>query len=293
MILFSIIIPTYNRAHLLRRCLDSVIAQTYTKWEAIVVDNHSEDNTKDIIDSYCDSRIKFVQVHNEGVIAKSRNMGIRLASGDWICFLDSDDYWKDNKLQSLTKYTDKYDIIYHDFILLSNEKHLFHLRGVTRYYTVRESSLQYVIRRGDPFCTSCTAVRRSSIGNSLFSEDKSLVAIEDYDFFLSLLLKNVKVKHIKSVMAFYDETTGISHTCAEMDRTRLIIQKYRSYLTREEFRDVLKLYVFKRGGFISLNQDYNKAMDCYVIAMSSSAWTIKYKAVKAYLKLFVKRLIQR
>ena len=70
---FSIVIPTYNRATLIRRCLDSVIVQTYTNWEAIIVDNFSEDNTEEIVLSYKDDRIKFIKNHNYGVISVSRN----------------------------------------------------------------------------------------------------------------------------------------------------------------------------------------------------------------------------
>ena len=61
---FSIVIPTYNRGDLIGRCLDSIISQTYTNWEAIIVDNFSEDNTEQVVLSYQDDRIRFIKNHN-------------------------------------------------------------------------------------------------------------------------------------------------------------------------------------------------------------------------------------
>ena len=83
-ILFSIIIPSYNSALFIRRCLDSLLKQTYSNWEAIVIDNHSTDDTVSIVKSYGDSRIQCYLIHNEGVIAKSRNYGITFAKGDYV-----------------------------------------------------------------------------------------------------------------------------------------------------------------------------------------------------------------
>ena len=96
--LVSIVIPTYNHAHFLKQALQSVCDQTYTNWEAIVVDNHSKDDTEQVVASFEDARIKLLKIHNQGIIAASRNMALDAAKGDWIAFLDSDDYWYPEKL---------------------------------------------------------------------------------------------------------------------------------------------------------------------------------------------------
>ncbi len=87
---FSIIVPTYNRAHTLRRCIDSMILQTFQDWELIIVDDGSADATEELVKSYKDIRIKYVWQENQERSA-ARNHGIKLAKGDWICFQDSDD----------------------------------------------------------------------------------------------------------------------------------------------------------------------------------------------------------
>ena len=84
--LVSVVIPTYNRAHTLSRAIESVISQTYTNWEMIIVDNHSTDGTNDLIKSYQNKKIRLFKIQNDGIIAKSRNMGIENARGNYIAF---------------------------------------------------------------------------------------------------------------------------------------------------------------------------------------------------------------
>ncbi len=97
---FSIIIPTYNRAHTIRRPIDSIIAQTFTDWELIIVDDGSTDATQEIIETYKDPRIRYVWQENQERSA-ARNLGIRLATGGWICFQDSDDEYLPEHLEVL------------------------------------------------------------------------------------------------------------------------------------------------------------------------------------------------
>ena len=106
---FSIILPTYNRASMIFSAIDSVITQSFTNWELIIVDDGSTDNTKEIIDSYIisDKRIKyFYQENSERSIA--RNNGISKAKGDWICFLDSDDLYHNNHLITFFNFISEY-----------------------------------------------------------------------------------------------------------------------------------------------------------------------------------------
>jgi len=97
---FSIIIPTYNRAHTIRRPIESILAQTFKDWELIIVDDGSTDGTKEIVDGYNDLRIRYVWQENQERSA-ARNHGILLAKGEWICFQDSDDEYLHRHLQVL------------------------------------------------------------------------------------------------------------------------------------------------------------------------------------------------
>jgi glycosyltransferase involved in cell wall biosynthesis len=100
-IMFSIILPTYNRAHMISRAIESVINQTYDNWELIIIDDGSTDNTKELVRTYIDkdSRIKYHYQENAERSA-ARNNGIKLAKGEYICFLDSDDEFLSNHLKT-------------------------------------------------------------------------------------------------------------------------------------------------------------------------------------------------
>jgi len=91
-ILFSIVIATFNRASIIRRSILSIINQTYTNWELIVVDDGSTDNTEEVVNSFEDARIKYFYKKNEDK-SIARNFGIDKATGEYISFLDDDDYY--------------------------------------------------------------------------------------------------------------------------------------------------------------------------------------------------------
>ena len=103
--LISIIVPVYNVEKYLRPCLDSILSQTYTKWEAILVDDGSKDNSGMICDEYAnkDNRIRVIHKENGGV-SSARNIGIEMSKGKWITFVDADDMLKNAFIKSASVY---------------------------------------------------------------------------------------------------------------------------------------------------------------------------------------------
>ena len=102
----SVIIPTYNRAHLLPRAIESVLKQTFKDFELIIVDDASINNTNEIINKYKkkDKRIQYLKHNiNSGGPAKPKNTAIKISKGEYIAFLDSDDEWFENKLKKQIK----------------------------------------------------------------------------------------------------------------------------------------------------------------------------------------------
>ena len=104
---FTIVIPSYNRGHIVGRAIESVLNQSYSDFEIIVVDDGSTDNTKEVVSQYIDSRINYFFQENSGV-SVARNNGSKLAKGDYLVFLDSDDYVKDIWLK------DFFDVLQHN-----------------------------------------------------------------------------------------------------------------------------------------------------------------------------------
>ena len=98
----SIITPCYNSERFISKTIESILNQTYPYWEMIIVDDGSQDNTRGIIEEYCerDSRIRLIKLkENSGSATIPRNMAIKEAKGRYIAFIDSDDLWKSDKLE--------------------------------------------------------------------------------------------------------------------------------------------------------------------------------------------------
>lgn len=121
--LVSIITPTYNCGKFIEETIKSVQNQTYSNWELIIVDDCSEDGTESIIQKYLqsDSRIRYYRFEKNSGAAEARNLALRLAKGRWIAFLDSDDLWLSNKLESQIKFMldNHIDFSYHKYYEIS------------------------------------------------------------------------------------------------------------------------------------------------------------------------------
>lgn len=105
--LVSIIMPSYNTGKYIEKSITSVLRQTYTNWELIIVDDCSTDNTDEVVATFHDSRIKYFKNKRNSGAAVSRNRALREAEGKWIAFLDSDDLWYPEKLEKQISFMDK------------------------------------------------------------------------------------------------------------------------------------------------------------------------------------------
>ena len=200
-ILVSVIIPTYNHAHFLSRALQSIFDQTYKNWEIIIVDNHSQDNTADVVHKFKDPRVTFLQIHNNGVIAASRNMGIHKAKGEWIAFLDSDDLWYPCKLEIVINEFQKnlsIDICSTDEMLIDD---ITDNKKLLQYGPYHSDFYKKLLVQGNCLSPSATVVRRSFLNNNniLFRENAEFATAEDYDLWMMLAKAGAKVKFIHSV----------------------------------------------------------------------------------------------
>ena len=201
-ILVSVVIPTYNHAGYLGRALQSLLDQTYTHWEAIVIDNHSTDNTDEVIARFSDPRITYLKIHNNGVIAASRNEGIRAAKGVWIAFLDSDDCWFPHRLEiviNMIKRDPSLDV------LCSNEIQIDLTNRRSRlleYGPFCSNFYKSLLIEGNRISTSATLVKHNFLSDRclLFREDPKLVTVEDYDFWMLIAKAGAKFHFIPSAL---------------------------------------------------------------------------------------------
>jgi len=190
--LVSIVMPAYNAVRYIQEAIDSVIDQTYTNWELIIIDDGSTDHTAQIIRSNCllDSRIKILQQKN-GKQGSARNKGIKYANGEYIAFLDADDLWLADKLRVQVDNIQQsvFDLIFSDTFLFENDNHVdvsnkFNaLTGILNGHESVEILLQ---ANRIPILT--VLVKKSSINKSgLFTEDENIQCVEDYHLWLKML----------------------------------------------------------------------------------------------------------
>ena len=113
----SVIVPVYNSKKHIKDCINSIVNQTYKNLEIIIVNDKSKDNSIKIIKKFKDKRIKIIDLKKNYGVATARNTGIEAATGDYICFIDSDDYWNLKKIEIQLKFIKEKDceFIYSDY----------------------------------------------------------------------------------------------------------------------------------------------------------------------------------
>lgn len=228
--LVTIVIPTYNRARDLARALESVRRQSLVDWETIVVDNHSSDDTDAVVSGCHDARIRLLKIHNNGVIASSRNLGLRYARGCYVAFLDSDDWWVADKLaKSVRALEAGADVVYHDAWLV-NAVGRSRFRRLAKTWPLVEPVFTDLIARGNALINSTVVVRRELLQRiEGQSEQPELVAIEDYDTWIRLAQLGARFVRLPQVLAYYRGGCGISSNPHRLlANSNAILERYRA-----------------------------------------------------------------
>ena len=216
----SVIIPTYNRCDLLKRAINSVIKQTITPKEIIIVDNGSTDQTYQMVSSLFPEINYFIE-KKRGVSA-ARNKGILESKSKWIAFLDSDDTWKPTKLEKQMEYSvfnqDKYRIIHTDETWYRNKKFLNQLKKHKKSGgNIFKNSLQLC-------CISpSSVVLKKQIFDDYGLFDENLEVCEDYDMWIRITAKE-EVGFLDSplVLKYGGHSDQLSKKFWGMDRFRII-----------------------------------------------------------------------
>ena len=200
--LVSIIIPTYNQAAFLREALKCVLAQTWTNWEVIVVNNFSTDETAAVAKSFDDARIRLIDFRNNGIIAASRNLGIKESRGAYIAFLDSDDLWEKNKLNAcIKKLKEGYGLVCHGeyhFVDGSSD------RKPVIYGPEEDTSYYRLLAKGNCLSTSAIVVRRAVLEKvGSFEVISEINTAEDFDLWLRLSKSNCRMAILRDMLGSY------------------------------------------------------------------------------------------
>lgn len=262
--LISIVIPTYNHANFLGRALKSVVDQTYTNWELVVIDNHSSDNTNEIIEGFIDPRIKYLKINNNGVIAASRNMGIREANGEWIAFLDSDDWWTKDKLQQCVKViNDKVDFIYH-YLEIASNKPRYLRRRLVKTPQVNAPVIMDLLVNGNKIHNSSVVVRKAlllEIGG--INESPDVIAAEDFDTYLRIASITDNFICLPHTFGYYfvHETNTSSIARKDMSISdQNVVAGFCNLLDHQKKIKVKARFYYSKGRFNYSNGNYREAI---------------------------------
>lgn len=206
----SIVIPTYNCASHIQEAIESALNQTYTNFELIVIDDGSTDNTKEIMSHYVTNHpdtIKYIYKRNGGV-ASARNTGIKKSRGQYIAFLDSDDYWDTRKLEETVQFINRYPgagLLYTDFMVVDKRKNILWKNDRFHYNGNVLAELVEIC-----FIGASTAVVRKNVFQKcgIFFEGYTEAAgCEDWDMWLRIA-KNHEVRNIPKKLSCYRYRSG-------------------------------------------------------------------------------------
>nr|WP_315252783.1 glycosyltransferase family 2 protein [uncultured Flavobacterium sp.] len=218
--LVSIIIPCYNQAHFLDETLQSVLSQTYSNWECIIVNDGSPDNTEAVAKVWAEKDSRFIYFAKQnGGLSSARNAGLKVAKGDFIQFLDSDDILGNEKLEVSVNLSvnEGSDIVITDFKRF--RKTITKLKRAFCDLGKQEFSFDSMLLKWDVEFTipiHCGFFKKALLNNVAFHEE--LKAKEDWKFWIDIFRNNPKVSYVNKVLVFYRlHDKGMTRDSAHMD----------------------------------------------------------------------------
>lgn len=217
--MISVIIPVYNTANKLKRCVDSILCQTFQDYEIILIDDGSTDESGQICDQYALASTKVYVRHKEnGGVSSARNIGIDISKGEYICFVDSDDYVDNNYLN------DMYSILVEksaDIVFCRLNKRNDKLAEILDFNNCNEI-IQFVLKESSEMCTKM--FKKKIIGDLRFNQ--SIFLGEDTLFAVEYSKKCIRGIFINQVLYHYEKSTSSSTYMTDSK----LLNKYLTYI---------------------------------------------------------------
>jgi glycosyltransferase involved in cell wall biosynthesis len=293
--LVSVIVPTFNRAHLIGETLLSVINQTYSHFEILVVDDGSTDDTEKLVRGFQDTRILYLKQPNSGLPASPRNLGIQHAKGKYLAFLDSDDLWLPEKLAFQVDYLEKHPnvgLLYTQCIgFIDKDQDIgqpFPEIGIAKSGWIYNDLIL-----SDNYIPCLTVMIRGDILNQTgnFNESTRLRAVEDFDLWLRIS-RLTQAGYIPTALAKYRmHTQGISRVEATLLENRLYLLNYHEmsgYIDRKRLKRI-RFQIYLR---LLLTRKHTSSSGRMLICYLGSA-LVNCPSMPVLFKIFVPILARR
>jgi glycosyltransferase involved in cell wall biosynthesis len=280
----SVIIPTYNRARLLERAIRSVLNQTYQDFEIIVVDDVSTDSTKEVVESFNDERIRYIQHEKNRGEAAARNTGIKSASGKYIASHDSDDEWLPEKLGRQVRILEnsprEVGVIYTGF---------WRIKGNGKIYippsevTKREGDIHKELLKGNFVGTPTTLIKRECF-KTVGMFDERLFHLVDWEMWIRIS-KCYEFKYVDEplVNVFYTLDSVSTKQDAFIEALELILEKH--YKEFAKSKRLLAKHQYWTGSLLCKSGKVVQGRGYVLKAVKSYPLNIKY-LVAAFVSLF-------
>ena len=279
---FSVIIPTFNRSELLRIAIKSVLNQTYRNFELYVIDDHSTDDTKNIVKTFKDNRLKYFLNDRGRGGAGTRNCGIFKAQGEWIAFLDDDDFWITNKLQiqykKIQSVDDSTGLIYSGFTLKSSRKRW---NGHVKL-PKRRGTLHNVLLYDNCIGGLSNVVIRTNLLKSLGGFDERFSAHQDLDVYVRVAAV-AKIDFVPQslVMVTLSSNHRITHNIKKkLNGCLLFWEKHSHFINRDPKllqRAASRVFVFAFAlkDISKMRKSFPYAFSGLIIDPANFLWMIK------------------
>ncbi len=294
----SVVIPNYNRAHDLYRCLDSLVAQTFNDFEVLVCDDGSTDNSAEVAASFTDRLdLSFHTAENFGGPARPRNRGISLARGLFIAFLDSDDWWTSDKLSnSIVPLEAGADLVYHDlYVVRSNHQRTFAEKISSTPPCV--PMFQSLLCTGFSIPNSSVIVRKNlveQIGG--ICEDKALISVEDFDTWLRLSRVTERFVRLGTCDGYYWVGGGNISVASPEQQTKIksLYSRYLDFLPPKARRRAKGFLAYRVARIAQQHGDFGVALSSLRQAlMHPIQLRYRFKAIYFTFKIFWLRICAR
>lgn len=286
----SVIIPVYNTAGYLRQCVDSVLTQSYLNYEIILVDDESPDEAPDICDEYAKLFEQIVVVHKKnGGSSDARNAGIKVASGQYVLFMDSDDFWNDtNALQNIVsrlKLTEP-DVLNYSYVKYYEESNTYipqfeNIPAMNKKIESKTEQLDYIVGNYLYIASACNkAIKRSLLTDDMYFTKGNFS--EDIEWCVRLLKKAISMDFICENFYCYRQREGsTSHSLVEKSCIDLALNIQTCVrLAKNSAQDMKRyIYIYSAYQYSTFFAVQAMAVSCpkeIMLKMSKYKWLLRY-----------------
>jgi len=262
----SVIIPTYNREKTILRALQSVLDQTYTNLEVLIIDDGSTDGTADIIKNVEDTRVKYIALEKNGGPSNARNVGVQMAEGEWIAFQDSDDCWHKDKLERQISYHN----VHPGYSLIYCMSHVYFQGGREGIVpqeplpAIMEGKMTHTLLQRNVIDTPTMFIKRECF-LSVGGFDVTYKALEDWEFALRFS-KQYEIGYLPEIlMDSYMLDGGVSANLGAFYEARCkMLGQYKAEMIQEGVFDAVMRDILLRAQNMGLLDTVKKMMMLYL-----------------------------